>query len=234
MISVAARYFPGVLAPLYRTTDHCLGNVDNVGLEREATRALEMEISDEALVLRLQEKDISGLGLLYRRYARLVYSLSSRIIRDPVEAEDLVHEVFLSLYRRCGSFDPAKGTVRSWLVQLTYHKCFDWRDYLKSRHGFQQGYRDGKEPHASLELTEDRESVEQLIDIDLKDVLTRLPREQQLAFKLRAAGYTFLEIAEKLGCTEGNAKNRVYRGMRRLRQILFDGNERTSIRVTQQ
>ncbi len=227
MNSSAARYFPGVFAR--RNGNHKNGEISAScnGSESctENAEVAEPEVSDEALVLRLQAKDITALGLLYRRYARVVYSVCDRIIRDPAEAEDLVHEVFLSLYRRCGSFDPTKGTARSWLVQLTYHKCFDWRDYLKARHGFQQGNGDGKSPVASSGLMEDRDPEEQTISNDqMKAAFASLSREQQLTVKLRLLGYSFHEIAQRLGCSQGNAKNHVYRGLQRLRRIVFDGN----------
>src|SRR5438876_827326 len=192
MSSSAARYFPGVFARRNGNGAHEeISGASSDGLEsrNEVAGVAEAEVSDEALVLRLQEKDISALGLLYRRYARVVYSVCARIIRDPAEAEDLVHEVFLSLYKRCGSFDANKGTARSWLLQLTYHKCFDWRDYLRARHGFRQGNGEGKISSSLSELTEDQDPAEQSIRVDLvKAVLARLPREQQLTFQMRVAG----------------------------------------------
>ena len=68
--------------------------------------------------------------------------------------------------------------------------------------------------------------MEQTISVDeIRVLLARLPREQQLTFRLRVAGYTFHEIAEKLGCSPGNAKHHAYRGIQRLRRIVFDGNK---------
>src|SRR5438876_7315788 len=238
MSSSAARYFPGVFARRNGNGAHEeISGASSDGLEsrNEVAGVAEAEVSDEALVLRLQEKDISALGLLYRRYARVVYSVCARIIRDPAEAEDLVHEVFLSLYKRCGSFDAKKGTARSWLLQLTYHKCFDWRDYLRARHGFRQGNGEGKSPAAPSELMEEQGPIEQAISIDdIRALLERLPREQQLTFRLRVAGYTFCEIAEKLGCSPGNAKHHAYRGIQRLRRIVFDGNKPARSQAAQQ
>ena len=229
MSSSAARYFPGVFARRNGNGAHEeISGASSDGLESHSEDAgvAEAEISDEALLLRLQGKDISALGLLYRRYARVVYSVCARIIRDPAEAEDLVHEVFLALYKRCASFDAKKGTARSWLLQLTYHKCFDWRDYLRARHGFQQGNGEGKRSAASSELVEARNPMEQKISVDeIRAALASLSKEQQLAFDLRVAGFTFHEIAEKLGCSPGNAKHHAYRGIQRLRRIVFDGNK---------
>ena len=229
MSSSAARYFPGVFARRNgngaheQISDATLGRLES---GREDAGVAEVKISDEALLRRLQEKDISALGLLYRRYARVVYSVCARIIRDPIEAEDIVHEVFLSLYKRSGSFDPTKGTARSWLVHLTYNKCFDWRDYLKARHGFHQGNGEGKAPATPSESMDEQDPTEFKISLgDIEALLARLPREQQLTFQMRVAGYTFCEIAEKLGCSPGNAKHHAYRGIQRLRRIAFDGNK---------
>src|SRR5881396_3566638 len=108
MSSPAARYFPGVFVK--RNGNGAHEQISDASFDRseschEDAGVAEAEISDEALLFRLQEKDISALGLLYRRYARAVYSVCARILRDPIEAEDLVHEVFLSSYKRSGAFD---------------------------------------------------------------------------------------------------------------------------------
>src|SRR6266566_6135373 len=230
MSSSTARYFPGIFARgngngAHEQTSEVL--VDRSEACTEKAEMAEADVSDEALMLRIQEvKDMAALGVLYRRYARIVYSVCARIIRDPVEAEDLVHEVFLALYKRCASFDAKKGTARSWLLQLTYHKCFDWRDYLRARHGFQQGNGEGKRSSASSELVEARNPMEQKISVDeIRAALASLSKEQQLAFDLRVAGFTFHEIAQKLGCSPGNAKHHAYRGIQRLRRTVFDGNK---------
>jgi RNA polymerase sigma-70 factor (ECF subfamily) len=236
MSSSAARYFPGVFTRRNGNGVHdqvSAQSCDGSESSSEPTAAAVSEISDEALVLRLQEKDISALGLLYQRYARAVYSVCARIIRDPAEAEDLVHEVFLSLYRRCGSFDPAKGSARSWLLQMAYHKCFDWRDYLRARHGFHQGNGEGEKFIAPSEVTEKSEPIEQTISVErIRAALASLSREQQLAFEMRVAGYTFLEIAEKLGCSQGNAKHHAYRGIQHLKRIIFNGSKQGASQAT--
>ena len=229
MSSSAARYFPGVITRRNGNGAHeqiSANSCDTSESCRKDTGVAEAEVSDEALLHRLQEKDMAALGLLYRRYARVVYSVCARIIRDPAEAEDLVHEVFLALYKRCASFDAKKGTARSWLLQLTYHKCFDWRDYLRARHGFRQGNGEGALSATASESTEDRDPPEQRISVDrIRAAVASLPKEQQLTFKLRVAGFTFHEIAEKLGCSHGNAKHHAYRGIQRLRRIVFNGNK---------
>ena len=81
MSSPAARYFPGVFVK--RNGNGAHEQISDASFDRseschEDAGVAEAEISDEALLFRLQEKDISALGLLYRRYARLIYSVCAR------------------------------------------------------------------------------------------------------------------------------------------------------------
>ncbi len=233
MSSSPARYFPGIFARRNGNGPHSQASVsvESLAVGTGEPPATESEISDETLILRLQRKDVEALGLLYRRYARLVYSVCVRILRDSAEAEDLVHEVFLSLYRKCRSFDQRKGKARSWLLQLTYHKCFDWRDYLRARHGYGQGNGDADVPAALSELIEHRDPADQMIwNPRMKAALDSLSKEQRLTLKLYYfEGYTFQEIAEQMGHPYGNVKHHVYRGIEHLRRIVFDGvADRTS------
>jgi RNA polymerase sigma-70 factor (ECF subfamily) len=227
MSSSAARYFPGLFGRRNGNgaDDQTSRYVESLTPESGTEQLAELGDRDEILMLRLQKKDVEALGLLYRRYARLVYSVCARILRDSAEAEDLVHEVFLCLYRKCRSFDPAKGSARSWLLQLTYHKCFDWRDYLKARHGYGQGSGDGDVPAARPELVQDSDPADLIIwNPRMKAAFSSLSKEQQTTLELYYfKGYTFQEVAEELGYTYGNAKNHFYRGIERLRRIVFDG-----------
>lgn len=226
MSSSAARYFPGLFGRRNGNGAHNQTSkyVESLTPESGTERIAEAEDTDEVLILRLQKKDVAALGLLYRRYARLVYSACARILRDSSEAEDLVHEVFLCLYRKCRSFDPAKGSARSWLLQLTYHKCFDWRDYLKARHGYGQGTGEEDVP-AHPQLAQDSDPADLIIwNPRMKAAFSSLSKEQQITLELYYfKGYTFQEVAEELGYTYGNAKNHFYRGIERLRRIVFDG-----------
>ena len=224
--SSAARYFPGILGKRNGNGAHSetSNEVESLTPESASEQIVEAEYTDEVLLLRLQKKDVGALGLLYRRYARLVYSVCTRILKDSFEAEDLVHEVFLCLYKKCSSFDPAKGNARSWLIQLTYHKCFDWRDYLKARHGYGQENREEDVPACHPQLTQDSDPADLIIWTPrMKAAFRSLSKEQQLTLKLYYfKGCTFHEVARELGYSYGNAKNHFYRGMERLRCIVFD------------
>jgi Sigma-70 region 2 len=72
--------------------------------------------SDEELMAGLRCKDAKALDLLFVRYSRLVFAIALRIVNDRSEAEDVVQEVFFSLYQKALLYDPEKGSAKGWVV----------------------------------------------------------------------------------------------------------------------
>src|SRR5215471_1969870 len=93
----------------------------------------ELSATDERLIGFVRLADRDSLSILFQRYAQLVWSVGRRILRDRAEAEDLVQEVFLYIHRKSALFDPAKGSARSWIVQVAYTQAFLRRRQLKAR-----------------------------------------------------------------------------------------------------
>src|SRR5262252_9316743 len=93
-----------------------------------------IEESDECLAARAHDKDGDALTILFRRYSRLVRGIALRIVGDASEADDLLQDVFLFVYRKVSVFDPGKASFRSWIVQMTYQRAIDRRRYLHARH----------------------------------------------------------------------------------------------------
>jgi RNA polymerase sigma-70 factor (ECF subfamily) len=85
------------------------------------------EPSDEVLIARICADDSEALGLLFDRYARLVWTIARRILQNNEEADDLLQDVFLLVRRRASAFDPTKGSVRSLLVQMCYQRALSRR-----------------------------------------------------------------------------------------------------------
>jgi Sigma-70 region 2 len=88
--------------------------------------------SDEALMALLPDGGQDAIGCLFRRHARAIHTIGRRVLRDAAEAEDLVQEVFLYVFRKHDLYDPAKGSARSWLIQIAYTQAFLRRRKLKS------------------------------------------------------------------------------------------------------
>ena len=81
--------------------------------------------SDTELVRRVGDADGTALSQLYQRFGRSCYSLARRICADERLAEDVVQEVFLTLWRNWTRFDPSRGSFATWLLTVTHHRAVD-------------------------------------------------------------------------------------------------------------
>ena len=180
------------------------------------------EISDEALIVRVCRGDSEALGLLFKRYARLVWTIARRILQNSDEADDLLQDVFLLIRRRASVFDPSKGSVRSLLVQICYQRAFSRRRDLARRNFY-----------TSAEVTERavvarRSSFVPFYDegleahfgkTALKRAFEELSVEQSETLRLCFfEGYILEEIAEHLGQSYDNIRHHYYRGLAKLRK----------------
>jgi RNA polymerase sigma-70 factor (ECF subfamily) len=189
------------------------------------------EFPDEILFAQICEGDREALARLFRRFAGVVYAVAFRILRDSSEAEDLLQDVFLFIYRKCAIFDNSKGSARSWVVQMTYQRAIDRRRYLQSRHHYSSVDIDDR----AIQIPDPRgksssydESIEAALGSQncqrLLEVLTADQRETIRLFFFD--GYTFEEIAARKGQSLGNVRNHYYRGLEKIRQQVFSNKLR--------
>jgi RNA polymerase sigma-70 factor, ECF subfamily len=189
-------------------------------LAAQADRPTLEKLSDEALMAMLRHGGQDAIGCLFRRHAKAVHSVGKRILRDAAEAEDVVQEVFLYLFRRHDSYDSSKSSARSWLIQIAYTQAFLRRRKLKSLGLYQNPSEMNRNSHP-LDLAYDH-TVEGLFDGNgWQKIVEDLTHDQRETFRLHFfEGYTFTEIAEKLGQSYANVRNHHYRGLEKLRKYL--------------
>jgi len=184
------------------------------------------EPSDDVLIARIRTDDSEALGLLFRRYARLVWSIGLRILRNKEEADDLMQDVFLLVRRRASAFDASKGSVRSLLVQICYQRAFSKRRYLVRRNFYSSAEVGGNSTSvsdsSSVPLYDD--SLEGHFGRErLKSALDDLSPEQKETLRLYFfEEYTLEEIAEHLEWSYGNVRHHYYRGLAKLRKHAED------------
>jgi RNA polymerase sigma-70 factor, ECF subfamily len=184
--------------------------------------------TDEDLLRRLCSDDHEALTVLFRRYARLVRGVAYRVLQDPSEADDLLQDIFCLVHRLREKFDPAKGTVRVWILQMAYRRAISRRRYLTSRHFYQR-----------LDLEDVAETLKDVrseiggVEVSLAGQLgvgkweqawEALSEGQRQTLWLHFfEGYSLSEIATRLGQSPGNVKHHYFRGLDRLRKKVFDG-----------
>jgi len=193
-----------------------------------ATAGLDVDSCDEALLAQICQGGREALAILFRRYAHLVRGVAYRVLRETSEADDLLQDVFLLIHRLCKTFDSSKGSARFWILQMTYRRAISRRRYLNSRHFYTRVDLDDVETELAdprNPATEIEESINARIgNSSLSKVFEELSENQQQTLQLFfVEGYTFDEIAAKLGQTRGNIKNHYFRGLDRLRKHIFSG-----------
>ncbi|MGA7521295.1 MAG: sigma-70 family RNA polymerase sigma factor [Acidobacteriaceae bacterium] len=183
-------------------------------------------ISDEEQLKQIRAGDKEALGTLFRRYARMVRTVARRILRDASEADDLVQDVFLFVFRKASLFDPAMGSVRSWLIQVTWHRAIDRRRHLAARHFYtrvdlEEDLLGSDAGQGLLRFYED--SMEGALGREtLRRIEESLSDDQRRVVRLYFfEGHTVGEIAALLGQTPGNVRNHYYRALEKMRREIF-------------
>src|SRR5678815_2580261 len=80
--------------------------------------------ADEELVRKLGSGGEDALRVLHQRYAALVFTVATRFV-DTATAEDVVQDVFLSIWKKHRTFDPARGSFKNWVVQIARHRALN-------------------------------------------------------------------------------------------------------------
>ncbi len=174
--------------------------------------------ADEALVAKLARQDEAALRELHRRYAALVFTVAARFV-GPASAEEIVQDVFVTLWTKHASFDPARGAFKPWLVQITRRRALN---EIRSAKG--EGPHD-EEALGSLEA--DTVAPDEARWIAHRQAVIRaaveaLPEAQRKALSLAFFDeLTHDQIARILGTPVGTIKTRIRLGLKRLAPLVL-------------
>ena len=160
---------------------------------------------------------LDDLDALYEAYHRQALGLAYRVLNDAAEAEEVVQEAFLAIWRAGASYDPARGSVRTWLLTLVRNRAID---VIRARQ------RRPVRPLADAPDPIDPSDVPTQVSLSVDSAaagraLATLPPEQREAVELAfLGGLSHGEIAARLGLPVGTVKGRIRLGLDRLRSAL--------------
>ena len=179
-------------------------------------------LRDGQLVELVAQRDAGALEALYDRYGRAAYSLARRILTEETLAQDVVQEVFLSLWRDARRFDAGRGTVATYLLSMTHHRAVDVvrrEENLRRWRTSDEGLELEPDPKARVE--DEVEASERRAEV--RAALAELPAAQREALLLAYfGGYTQREVAALVGVPLGTVKTRMAAGMRKMKEALQD------------
>ena len=179
----------------------------------------EDRLVDARLADRIRAGDTAALGELYDRYAGMAIAAALRIVGGREEAEDVVHDAFVAVWRKIDRFDAERGALRSWLMTVVRNRAIDRvrarrasidLDDADERSLLRTG------PNPTLDAALSRASAG-----DVRAAMAALPDEQRRALELAYfEGYTYREVAAMTGVPPGTANGRLRLALGKLRDAL--------------
>ena len=187
---------------------------------------------DPKLLTRVAKGDRQALSQLYDQSSTLLYTLGLRILGNPSETADLLHELYLDIVKKTVRYDAGRGTAMTWLLILTRGRAID---RLRTRTSHIQAV--PNEMNRVPPATPMSDYVPRLSEPDthqplrgaVSDALAHLPDTQQQVIELAYyEGLSHWEIAERLNQPPGTVKTRLKLGMSKLRESLRSSWEQST------
>ena len=164
--------------------------------------------------------DESAFARVYDRYSPILFGLLLRILHSRAEAEDVLQEVFVQVWRRADSFDESRGRGFTWLVTLARSRAIDRLRALDSRQrAATASAAEASAPVGDASLDAFRSEQREIVRAALAELTEDQRRTLLLAYE---EGLTQSEIAARLNQPLGTVKTRTRAGLMRLRELLRD------------
>jgi RNA polymerase sigma-70 factor (ECF subfamily) len=171
---------------------------------------------DVELVERVAAGDTEALRELYERFGSLLFGMALRVVGDRQAAEECTQDVFVSVWRGAGRFDPERGSVSTWLIAIARNRAVD----LVRRRAARPA-----DPHAEIERRDESPDAAELVaaaetSSNVAAALAELPAPQREVILLAYfQGLSHSEIAERLDLPLGTVKGRARLALDRLRAL---------------
>jgi RNA polymerase sigma-70 factor (ECF subfamily) len=185
------------------------------------------QLSDEALLQRIAERDAVALETLYDRHAQTIYNLIMRIVRNPAIADELLQETFWQVWQACGQGQfRGEGVALAWLCRIARNKSLDQLRRQKARPQPVTTASEEEEQRLWDQFVAAEAAVEQATERAwdrqyLRQALEKIPAEQRLCLELAYfEGMSQRQIAEYTATPLGTIKTRLRMGLEKLEYLL--------------
>jgi len=180
--------------------------------------------ADTGLMIGLLQREPGAAAALYDRYASRIYGLGLVLLGNKTDAEDLVQDTFLKVWRKGASFDPQRGPLDAWIllnarslaIDLLRRRTLEARSLSSGR--WRSDVSDVSDERSPESYAEHRDLMRRA-----RNAMDRLPHGQRSALELSYLGQrSSTQVAELQGIPPGTVKSRVRRGIATLRQTLSE------------
>jgi len=172
------------------------------------------QVTDSMLISRIRAGDEDALALLHDRYAQVVYSVALRVLAETTQAEDILQELFLQLWRNPQAFDSNRGSLGAWLAVIARHRAID---YLRRR----RPETDIEDVVIAVDTRVEQTTDRNMAIAKIRAAVEGLPAEQRKPLEMAFfEGLTHSEISSKTGEPLGTIKTRIRAALLTLRKVL--------------
>lgn len=194
---------------------------------REHTRRMDDASIEAELIRRIAKGERSAFDELYARYSRPLFSYILKFLRDHGQAEEVLQDAFVKIWRSAPRYDRSLSRPFSWCVLITKRICID---KIRAR----KPVTVSEDPVALRPVEEQRQSERdpsELVEVGddvsiLSEMVERLPESQRVTLRLAMrTGLTQQEISDKLNMPLGTVKTAMRRGMQRLKAMMASSHE---------
>jgi len=199
-------------------------------------QARQEDWSDEQVVERVLEGDTALYELLMRRHNQRLYRIARAILRDDVEAEDVMQDAYVRAYQNLASFE-GRAKFITWLTRIAIHEALSRsrrRSKIQSFDGAEQSQGEVMKSAISLDRSPEQKAYDRELSGVIEKAVLSLSEEHRLVFMLRdIEGMSTDETAQCLNLTEENVKVRLHRAHAKLRKQLYAAVGATTARCFQ-
>jgi len=203
-----------------KRTDHDAARVARALVDDGADERQEL---DAKLMKQVAMGDRTAFATLYDRFSGPLHGAALRIVRDAAEAQDIVHDAFVAIWEKAGSFETTRGSAFAWAITLVRNRAIDRvrmrrrrAELLAESTASDFGYNEDAASLASTEVAAQGDDARAV-----RAAVATLPEDQKRALELAFfSGLTQEEISRKLAEPLGTIKARIRRGLIKLRDSL--------------
>ena len=175
--------------------------------------------SDAVLVVAVARRDQVALAELYRRHGGRLFCAALRVLSVRPLAEEVVQDIFTRLWQNPERFDPARGSLRSFLLAQCHGRAVD----IVRSESARRRREDGEANALSADYVLEDEVLDFVAGQKLREAVATLSKKEQQAISLAYfEGHSYVDVASLLGVPEGTVKSRIRSGLSRLRCAVME------------
>jgi len=173
--------------------------------------------SEPELVALLQQRTDHSFSYLYDNYSGALLGVVGAIVNDQETARDVLQEVFVNIWRKIESYDPVKGRLFTWMMNVARNAAID---KIRSR-GYQDSLKNKPIPDNNDSITGELGVLPKVDDVGLRKVLSTLKEDHRVLIELSYyQGFTHDEISKQLDIPLGTVKTRIRSALSHLRTLI--------------